>query len=412
MFVCMIFSIYTIFSLFDNIIKTIAELINSIHYRDAKQFIEPDETIKSISHIIDAFDNLKTNIQNLKLEKEKQSYYLKYIIEQIKAGIIIYDNNYKIEYLNDYACSILQIKTVKNLSELKDKKQDFFKLVKSLKADKSEYFKTTDTQKQYSVHFSKLIFKEKSLNFIIIHDIKSELEEQEVESWTKLIRILTHEIMNSLSPITSLSSTINAIVTNTDVFDKDTIDDLKTASHTISKRSNGLLSFVNSFRNMVKIPEPKPNLFSHKSLFLRIKKIYEEKANEINLNISFIYPENDIYLLSDENLLEQCMINLINNAIDAVSSLPNPIISVTFKNLTDYVEISINDNGIGIKKDNLDKIFIPFFTTKTSGSGIGLSMVKQILRKLKAEINIDSIEDKGTNVTIKLSSKSVRSNTE
>ena len=397
-----LYLVFRLFNFFDKTNQKIASLINSVHYKDAQQNIIPDETIKSIMQINQAFENLNQTIQHLKLEKEKQTYYLKYIIQQIKVGILIYDtqSDGKIEYLNEYACQILQIKTISNIIDLQEKNSSFYEILQNLKESKKGFFKTIDTQKHYSVQLSKLIFKNKSLNFIIMHDIKSEMDEQEVESWTKLIRILTHEIMNSLSPITSLSSTIYALVSNEYEPSAETINNLKLAAQTISKRSTGLMTFVDSFRNLIKIPEPNIVEINICKLFARIKKLYSEKILHNSININFYCQYENISVNTDENLLEQCIINLINNAIDAVKDSKIKNIDISAQITIDNTQIKVSDTGSGISQDNLEKIFIPFFTTKTSGNGIGLSLVKQILLKLKADIKINSELEKGTNFFI------------
>ncbi len=398
----LLFSIYRLFVFIDSTNHKIASLINSVHYKDAKQNFEPDDTIKSILDLNEALEKLKITIQTLKLEKEKQNYYLEQIIQQIKVGILIFENqdNGRIEYINEYTCQILQINPISYISDLQLKNYSFYQFIQNLKVDKKEYYKTDDTRKHYSVQLSKLIFKNKSLNFIIIHDIKSEMEEQEVESWTKLIRILTHEIMNSLSPITSLSSTIYALVSDEYELSRDTINNLKLASQTISKRSAGLLNFVNSFRNLIKIPEPVVTEINLCNLFARLKKLYTEKIKDTDIYLSFKCQNNNIIIYTDEDLLEQCIINLINNAFDAVKVTPNKEVNITAILKDSSTFITVSDTGTGISQDNLDKIFIPFFTTKTSGNGIGLSLVKQILLKLKADIKISSQVDKGTDISV------------
>lgn len=391
--------VFNIFRLVDNSNRKITNLLSSIHFNDAQHYLDYEDDLKSLRDLSDAYETLKKNVQKLKLEKEEHNHYLNFLIEQVKVGIFIYEND-TIKYLNDYAKNILQISHIKKLTELYKDNQAFYNFIIKLKENQKEIF--SENSKQYSVEKSKLIFKDKSMNFITIHDIKSELEEQEIESWTKLIRILTHEIMNSISPITSLSSTIYAIISSEDELNDESIESLKLASSTICKRSSGLLKFVDSFRNMLKIPQPVNTEFSVQMFFTRLENLISDKIKDSNINISFNIINQDLNIYSDENLLEQCILNLLFNAIDAVTDKKNPEIIVIAEEVLNNYRISVIDNAGNLKQGNIDKIFIPFFTTKKSGNGIGLSIVKQILRKLNADIKVFAEEDIQTKFIIEL----------
>ncbi len=245
----------------------------------------------------------------------------------------------------------------------------------------------------------------KSIILVTIKNIQSVLEDQETESWQKLIRVLTHEIMNSITPISSITATLDLMLKdaqNKDVPpDKESIEEVQMAIKTINKRSNGLLHFVDTYRNLTKIPKPNFRIAKVKEVLDDIKLLFQEeiKANNVDYVVS-IEPES-IEFHADTKLIEQVLINLIKNAIHALENSEIPMIHVkTYYNKRGRVTIQVIDNGQGILKEVLDKIFIPFFTTKPKGSGIGLSLSKQIMRLHGGSITAHSEVEKGTTFTL------------
>ncbi|MFW5644930.1 MAG: sensor histidine kinase [Bacteroidota bacterium] len=260
---------------------------------------------------------------------------------------------------------------------------------------------------QLAIHATELKLKNKIIVLATIKNIQNVLEEQETEAWQKLIRVLTHEIMNSITPIASLSATLESILkpytsqAGTENMDIDTVQEIKQALTTINKRSNGLLHFVNTYRNLTRIPKPNFKLVKANDLFKNIEELMKEemKGKDIHL-IKHIEPES-FEVSMDEQLIEQVMINLVKNSIHAVDGKEDPkIIMKAFFNKRGRPTMQVIDNGTGILKDVIDKIFIPFFTTKPSGSGIGLSLSRQILRLHGGTITAQSQPDKETVFTL------------
>jgi signal transduction histidine kinase len=234
------------------------------------------------------------------------------------------------------------------------------------------------------------------------------LEEKEIESWQKLIRVLTHEIMNSITPISSLASTVNDMLI--EKVDEKTVlrtlegDDVESVEHalaTIQNRSKGLLNFVDIYRNLTRIPKPNFRYFQIREAFDRAEQLLTPKIERLNINCQCKVFPTDLKLTADPDLIDQVLINLILNAIDAVKNKENPEIKLsayTHESNRTYIEIS--DNGSGIKQDIIEKIFMPFFTSKEEGSGIGLSLSRQIMHLHKGVINVKSKPDEGTIFTL------------
>jgi signal transduction histidine kinase len=253
-------------------------------------------------------------------------------------------------------------------------------------------------------------FRMRGENFILVslQNISSELEEKEIESWQKLIRVLTHEIMNSITPISSLASTVIQMLIekseeqiSLNQLDEDDIEAVENALVTIQGRSQGLLNFVDIYRNLTRIPKPNFRYFPVSELFERCEQLLKPKLNQLSIACSnTINPEN-LMITADPDLVDQVMINLMLNAIDAVKDKKDPFVSVSaYTNKNGRVVIELSDNGYGIKPDILDKIFMPFFTSKKDGSGIGLSLSRQIMHLHKGTITVKSKPNIGTTFSL------------
>jgi len=243
---------------------------------------------------------------------------------------------------------------------------------------------------------------------VSLQNISSELEEKEVESWQRLIRVLTHEIMNSITPISSLAVTVNDMLFERrgDAYclrklDNEDIDSVETALRTIQGRSQGLLNFVETYRNLTRVPKPNFRYFPVKELFDRNLLLLKPKLEPHGIECSCVITPDNLMMTADPDLVDQVIINLVLNAIDAVKNRENPLITArALTTSAGRVVIELIDNGHGIKPDIIDKIFMPFFTSKKEGSGIGLSLSRQIMHLHKGTITVKSLPGEGTTFTL------------
>jgi two-component system, NtrC family, nitrogen regulation sensor histidine kinase NtrY len=259
-------------------------------------------------------------------------------------------------------------------------------------------------ERQLSVYAIELTLGNENFKLISLQNIRSELEEKEMEAWQKLVRVLTHEIMNSVTPISSLANTVEGeIVSYLDKsnekpdISKDDLEDIHLAVQTIQRRSDGLIRFVNDFRSLTHTPMPQFQMVSVRELFEHVSILmkHDLEINQIRFIVN-VKPQN-LALTVDPELIQQVLINLLKNAIQALEERENKIIELLAyqdeKNNTLFI---VKDNGPGIDEEAQSKIFIPFFTTKKTGSGIGLSLSRQIMRQHNASISVKSKNDEGT----------------
>jgi nitrogen fixation/metabolism regulation signal transduction histidine kinase len=404
------FIIFQVFSLIRYVNKTNRDLtgfLESIRFSEFTRTFQGEGYGPSFEELSKAFNDVIKDFQQVRSEKEEHFHYLQSIVQNIDVSIIAYSKDGEVEMVNKAAKKLFQVNSLKNIHALAPLSQQLVDTFLTIKAGQNVLVKVQDEDDilQLAIFATELKMRSKQITLATVKNIQNVLEEQETEAWQKLIRVLTHEIMNSITPIASLSETIEMMLKNQRKenvsFDIETVGEIEQAIQTINKRSTGLLHFVNTYRNLTKIPKPN---FKNTPLFPLLKNIellMEEEVKKKNIAFEVsIVPENiEIYI--DDQLIEQVLINLIKNAIHALENRPEPKIEIkAFYNKRGRVTLQVSDNGTGILKEVLDKIFIPFFTTKASGSGIGLSLSKQIIRLHNGSITASSEPELGTTFTI------------
>lgn len=402
-----IFQIYLIFKYLDKTNRDLASFLESIRFSEFTRSFKIEGMGSSFDELNKAFNDVIQDFQKVRSEKEEQYQYLQNLVRNIDVSIITYQRDGKVDMVNNEFKKLFQINSVKNIHDLESISPELVNTLIRLEPGKSCLVKIQEEDDILQLAISGTEFKihNKSIILATIKNIQSVLEDQETESWQKLIRVLTHEIMNSITPISSITSTLDLMFkdakANRQRPDKESIEEVHTAIKTINKRSNGLLHFVNTYRNLTKIPKPNFRIAKVKEVLDDIQLLVQEeiKANNIKYIVS-IEPESIEYY-ADTKLIEQVLINLIKNAIHALENSDSPMIHVkAYYNKRGRVTIQVIDNGQGILKDVLDKIFIPFFTTKPKGSGIGLSLSKQIMRLHGGSITAHSEVEVGTTFTL------------
>ena len=391
--------------------RDLSSFLESIRFSEFTRSFQIEGMGDSFDELNKAFNDVIKDFQEVRSEKEEHFHYLQSIVQNIDVSIIAYQKDGSVEMVNKAAKKLFQVSSLKNIKILEKLSSELVETLLTIAPGQNKLVKVQDEDDilQLAIYATEFKVKNKLIILATINNIQNVLEEQETEAWQKLIRVLTHEIMNSITPIASLSSTLDIMLKGisqesnqeTIRLDNDTTIEIQQALQTINKRSTGLLHFVNTYRNLTRIPKPNFKIAKIKNLFENIKMLMvdELEKNDVQFIVA-VDPEN-MEFSADEQLIEQVLINLIKNSIHALEGKKDGKIELkSFYNKRGRVTIQVSDNGQGILKDVLDKIFIPFFTTKPSGSGIGLSLSRQILRLHNGTISAQSIPDEETIFTL------------
>jgi nitrogen fixation/metabolism regulation signal transduction histidine kinase len=390
--------------------RKLTQFFSSIRYADfSSSFSDPglgksfEDLSREFNQVIEAFRKYRT-------EKEESFNYLQTVIQHVSIGILVFQRDGRVDVFNQAIRKMLKIKNLRNIKELGEVKEDLPGTLTGMKAGDSTLIKVfTDNELlQLSVMATEFRMRGEDYILVSMQDISTELDEKEIESWQKMIRVLTHEIMNSITPITSLASTVHEMTVRREEgkismnpLDEEDAESVDSALVTIKNRSQGLLNFVELYRNLTRIPKPNFRYFRVSELFERCHLLLHPKMEEIGIKCSRIVFPPDLMLTADPDLIDQVVINLMLNAIDAVREVENPQISIfATLNGSNRVTIDFRDNGVGIKPDVMDKIFMPFFTSKKQGSGVGLSLSRQIMHLHKGSISVRSRPEEGTVFTL------------
>ncbi|WP_462252194.1 sensor histidine kinase [Ekhidna sp.] len=410
-----LFQAYSLYQFLEKSNREIVHFLESIHYDDFTNTYPEKKTGSSRDMLYHEFNEILKKFREIRADKEAQHQYLRTIVQHIGIGIITFDVDGEVQIMNNAAKKLLDIKMIKNINQIGRDHPNLQNSFTELKTGGRDLIKITknDDEVQLAVYAIELSLLGKAFKLVSIQNIQSELEEKEMEAWQNLIRVLTHEIMNSVTPISSLAATVETELdeflkngTKINEIPDDTIEDFYLSVKTIHNRSESLIKFVSDFRNMtrIKLPNLEPveveDMIKHVLMLLRPDS---EQAN-IVVNCS-VKPALTVNI--DREQIEQVIINVVKNAIQALAAADKENKSLTITAMpTDGggAYISVADNGTGIEEDALKKIFIPFFTTKKNGSGIGLSLSKQIMRKHGGNITAKSQIGEGTEFLLKFAS--------
>lgn len=331
--------------------------------------------------------------------KEEQSCYYETLLNIIDSCLIVVNGEDKIYWMNLQSELQLCGYAVHCVDELKEVHEDLPRLIRSIRPGEMRALRIYRKDMAIDMAITVTEYQRRGQHFRLVHlrNIRSLLEENEMEAWQKLVRVLTHEIMNSIAPIISLSDTLSEY-TEEKEWMEDNAPLLRQGLQTIHRRSKGLLDFVENYRKLTRISTPVLAPVRTGDLLSDIQKL--SSAYPVTYDVD----DGEREVMMDRTQMEQVLINLIKNAYEACSDQPHPQIKVRscYEEEQRLWILSISDNGCGILPDVVDKIFVPFFTTKSSGSGIGLSLCKQVVNLHGGRISVKSEVDKGTTFTVKL----------
>lgn len=389
--------------------RRLAYFNESIKNEDTSITFPNDIKNKPIEELYKSLNHVNEIIRDAKVESEYNEKMLKTMIEYSSTGFINIEESGNFNVMNNAARKYLNVEHTSNLDRLKQFDPHLYKIINNLSPGETRIHRIQREDEHYNLSISLAVIKfyEKTLKVISMQDISSELEEQELESWYKLFRVITHEIMNSIAPITSLSKTLtryfahNGKQKSPNEIDDKTIANTLNGLQIIDNMSNGLMNFVQNYRQLNKIPKPIIEKIELKPWLTDLKTIMLEMIKGKNIDLKITVNNDCQAIHGDKKLLNQVILNLINNSIESFEKTTGNEINIrVYLSDNGKTILNLSDNGKGISKVDMEKVFVPFFTTKENGNGIGLSLSKQIMRLHGGSIMIKSKEKEGTQVIL------------
>ncbi len=385
----------------------VKQFVESVHYRDFSRYFDVKRAPVELQPLRRGFNEINTTFKDISREKETQYQYLQKILELVDTGILSYDNDTgQIGWMNEALKSMLGIPYLKSIQSLQKRDELLYQELLHIRPGQSKIVTLNREGARIKALVSATAFQTDNIIYKLIafQNVDEALDETEARAWQKLLSVMTHEIMNSIAPISSLADTmLNRLQkSNSPLQDQPAVmEDLQLGIDTIRRRSEGLLRFAETYRNLNKITKPNLKNIHVRDLFGNLHQLMQPTLAQKNIELEVILKDTDLVVQADSSLLEQVLINLMVNATEAVKdrSKPHIILSAsTTKNKKTMIKVG--DNGSGIPPELLDKIFIPFFSTRKSGSGIGLSLCKQIMLLHKGNIQVQSIVGEGSLFTL------------
>lgn len=378
------------------------EAIKNEDFSQAFPFRKNDKIIQKLNQ---SLTEVNIKFQKIKIENHQQEQYFRALIEHVNTGIMTHDEKGFVLHANSTVKKLLGLEQFTHLKQLEKVDPNFINALKQIQQQGQKLISINGKQGKINVSVRASSFKNKDQNLTLlsVQDINKELDEKELDSWLRLIRVLTHEIMNSIAPVTSLSESLsNFFQKEGQAISPEEINEKMIATtirglEVIKEQGKGLVSFVESYRKLTRLPRPEKKEIVVQDILEKILLLNKAEHHESKIQIKIDLESSDIRIHADEKMISQVLINLVKNAREALSERENGKIELLSGfNKKGQVEVCVKDNGPGIPKELLDEIFVPFFTTRENGSGIGLSLSRQIMRLHGGSLSIRSIPEKET----------------
>jgi len=383
------------------LVKQLLEFSEAVKYRDFTRRFVVKNNRSTEGKLFQAFNQINEIYKNISIDQALQHQYLNKVINMLDTAILFFHaDTGKVIWVNDAFKSLFQVPHLGNIAGLQRRNADLYEKTMQLKVGKQQMETTNSASGKIKVllQCSEFETQDGQFRIVVYQNINEAIDETETKAWHKLLRVLTHEIMNSIGPISSLAETLHSRLEQWEG-DQD-IEDLKVGIFKIKRRSEGLLQFAKSYRLINKVDQPQVAEILLVQLFENIYQLLEPTLLQKNIDVDIIIKNTRMVLLADISLVEQVLINLLLNAIEAVKDQPEPYISLSGIESNGRIQIKIQDNGVGMSPDIQEQIFTPFFTTKKTGTGVGLTLSKQIMLMHNGNLLVDSQEGEGSVFTL------------
>ena len=396
-----VIGIYNLIKYLEATQRKLAFFLESIENSDfTVKFSKDDKQGKGFQKLNHAFNQVLNSFREVRAEKEAHLQYLHTIVQYVRIGLISFEQNGKVGLINNAAVRLFGIGYIRHLSELKSTHHPLWELLTNIQPGETKLFSQTNANEevQLSISANELRLRGDIFKLVAVTNIQSELQQKEVEAWQNLAKILRHEIMNSITPIVSHVETLNEMLDDEMSWTPDhkylsveTADDLTDALKTIEKRSKGLLHFVDAYRSFSEIPTPSFENIKISDVFERLTRLFQGETKRLNISVETNINPKGLRVHADQELIDTVLINLFKNAMEALDKVTDPRIVLSARNNENNTTlIQVQDNGPGIIPEALSKIFVPFYTTKDNGSGIGLSLSRRIMQVHHGNLTVTS----------------------
>jgi two-component system, NtrC family, nitrogen regulation sensor histidine kinase NtrY len=408
MFVIIVLQLVEIFRYVSQTNRKLTRFLESVKYSDFISGFTSDHKLgKSFKDLNIAFNEVLEAFRKARTEKEEHWQYLNSVVQQVRTGILSYDIDGNVQLMNANAKRFMGMANMKNIKELIQLNPKLYHAVNSVEAGKSELYKSSNDL-YLSIQSTELRIRGIDVKLITLQNIQPELQKQELEAWQNLTRVLRHEIMNSITPISSLTSTLREILDH-DMTRKEShyelkdegAEDLREGLSTIENRSKGLIKFIDAYREYTSLPKPKMVTVRLKDLIETVAQLMKTELKKTSIDFQYDWSSEYLTIQADVEMIEQVLINLLKNAIEALNETPDPKLRLSGRYDENIIKIEVIDNGPGIIKEALEHIFVPFYTTKRTGSGIGLSLSRQIMQMHNGSLSVESEPDVRTVFTLR-----------
>lgn len=379
------------------------QFVESVHYRDFSRYFDVKHAPVEVQELRQGFNEINSTFKVISKEKETQYQYLQKILELVDTGILSYEEvSGEVAWMNERLKQMLRLPYLKHIHALAKRDENLYQEILALAPGESRVVSAVLEKETFKLLLSATAFQTegKLFRLLAFQNVSEALDETEAKAWQKLLSVMTHEIMNSIAPISSLADTLkHRLQQSYSTLNNETgsVDDLELGIDTIKKRSEGLLRFAQTYRNLNKIAAPNLRKVYVHEIFENLYQLMHPTLQQKQIEMETILKDPDLSFDADASLVEQVLINLVVNAVEAVKDRPGPrIVLSAYVSTQKKTVVKIADNGVGIPDELLDKIFVPFFSTRKNGSGIGLSLCKQIMMLHKGQLQVQSKEGEGT----------------
>lgn len=375
----------------------VSQFVESIHYRDFSRHFDVRKAPNELKPLRKGFNEINTTFKLISRERETQYHYLQKILELVDTGILSYEqDNGETGWINEAFKQLIGVPYLKTIHSLEKREEGLYKEIIKLKPGDSKIVTMTRNQQLIKILVTASVLRsdEKIYKLVAFQNVSEALDETESKAWQKLLNVMTHEIMNSVAPISSLADTLKNRLQSPEIAGcvaSSQLEDLELGIDTIKRRSEGLLKFTESYRSLNKITKLDLTKILVRNLFETLNSLMRPTLEKKHIELEIILRDPALAIEADLNLIEQVLINLMVNAVEAVKDRENPRLTLSAEiQSNNKTLVKVMDNGLGMPPELLDKIFIPFFSTRKNGSGIGLSLCKQIMLLHKGNIQVQS----------------------